>query len=126
MHGLMPFTATLDVEMISDSPDEVRARLDWREGLCTSGGVMHGGALMALADSTGAACAVHHLPAGAGTSTIESKTNFLRAVRAGHVEAVSRPLHTGRTVIVIETDLYDADGNRVAKVTQTQAVLQGR
>jgi 1,4-dihydroxy-2-naphthoyl-CoA hydrolase len=126
MHKLMPFTATVGLEMVSDSPDEVRARLAWREELCTSGGVLHGGALMALADSTGAACAVHHLPEGAGTSTIESKTNFLRAVRGGHVEAVSRPLHTGRTVIVVETDLFDADGKRVAKVTQTQAVLAAR
>lgn len=126
MHKLMPFTGILNLEMVSDSPDEVRARLAWREELCTSGGVMHGGALMALADSTGAACAVHHLPQGAGTSTIESKTNFLRAVRRGYVEAISRPLHTGRTVIVVETDLYDAEGQRVAKVTQTQAVLQAR
>ena len=126
MHQLMPFTATLGLEMVSDAPDEVRARLVWREELCTSGGIMHGGALMALADSTGAACAVHHLPDGAGTSTIESKTNFLRAVRGGYVEAVSRPLHTGRTVIVVETDLYGADGKRVAKVTQTQAVLAAR
>ena len=126
MHHLMPFTGTLGLEMVLNSPEEVRARLVWREELCTSGGLMHGGALMALADSTGAACAVHHLPPGAGTSTIESKTNFLRAVRGGHVEAVSRPLHTGRTVIVVETDLYDADGKRVARVTQTQAVLQAR
>jgi len=93
--------------------------------VCTTGGVMHGGAIMSLADSTGALCAFLNLPEGAaGTSTIESKTNFLRAVRSGHAEAISRPLHTGRTVIVIETDVVDADGRLCARVTQSQAVLR--
>jgi uncharacterized protein (TIGR00369 family) len=80
---------------------------------------------MALADSTGGLCAFNNLPEGAtGTSTIESKTNFLRAVRSGEVEASSKPLHVGRTVIVIETDVKDADGRLVARITQTQAVLR--
>jgi 1,4-dihydroxy-2-naphthoyl-CoA hydrolase len=87
------------------------------------GGVLHGGVLMALADTLGACCAVLNLPAGATTSTIESKTNFFRAVRGGIVEAVSRPLHVGRTTIVVQTDLSDEQGRRVAQVTQTQAVL---
>ncbi len=78
---------------------------------------------MALADAAGAALAVLNLPEGAGTSTIESKTNFFRAVRGGHVEAVAKPLHVGRTTIVVQTDLFDASGKRVAQVTQTQAVL---
>jgi 1,4-dihydroxy-2-naphthoyl-CoA hydrolase len=81
---------------------------------------------MSLADSTGAFCAFLNLPEGAGTTTIESKTNFLRGVREGHVEAVSKPLHAGRTVIVIETGVYDADNRLVAKTTQTQAVLAPR
>ena len=85
---------------------------------------MHGGALMALADSVGALCAVLNLPEGASTSTIESKTNFFRGVRAGYVTAVATPLHVGRTTIVVETDLFDDDGRRVARVTQTQAVLR--
>jgi len=85
----------------------------------------HGGVIMALADSTGGACAFLNLPEGAaGTTTIESKTNFLRAVRAGHIESASRPLHAGRTVVVIETDVVDADGRLVARVTQSQAVLR--
>jgi uncharacterized protein (TIGR00369 family) len=84
---------------------------------------MHGGALMALADSLGAICAFFNLPEGATTSTIESKTNFFRALRAGFAEAVARPLHVGRTTIVIQTDVFDAEGRRVAQVTQTQAVL---
>ena len=126
MHDLMPLTRTLGMELVANGKDEVRARLGWAQEVCTSGGVLHGGALMALADSTGALCAFNNLPEDAtGTTTIESKTNFLRAVRAGAVEATSRPLHAGRTVIVVETDVTDTDGRRVARVTQTQAVLRG-
>ena len=103
---------------------EVEARLDWKPELCTAGGVLHGGILMALADSAGAVCAFLNLPPGARTVTIESKTNFLGAVRKGHVVARSRPLHEGRTTIVVETDVFDADGRRVARTMQTQAVLE--
>jgi uncharacterized protein (TIGR00369 family) len=87
---------------------------------------MHGGALMTLADTVGAICAFLNLPPGATTSTIESKTNFFRPVREGLVVAISRPLHVGRTIIVVQTDLMDGDGRRVAQTTQTQAVLGGR
>jgi uncharacterized protein (TIGR00369 family) len=125
LRSTMPFVRTLGIRTVATTPGEVRARLDWAEGLCTSGGVLHGGAIMALADSTGGACAFLNLPEGAaGTTTIESKTNFLRAVRAGHIESSSRPLHAGRTVVVIETDVVDADGRLVARVTQSQAVLR--
>ena len=120
----MPFAETLGLELIAAAPDEVRARLRWDERLCTAGGILHGGALMSLADAAGAYCAFLNLPEGsAGTATIESKTNFFRAVRDGHVDATSRPLHRGRTTIVVETDLHDAAGKHVARVTQTQAVL---
>jgi uncharacterized protein (TIGR00369 family) len=79
---------------------------------------------MTLADSVGGLVAYLNLPEGAtATATIESKTNFFRPVSAGHVEAVSRVLHRGRTTIVVETDLRDAEGRHVARVTQTQAVL---
>jgi uncharacterized protein (TIGR00369 family) len=121
--GTMPLAELLGVEAISAGPEEVRGRLPWRHELCTTGGVMHGGALMALADSLGAVCAFFNLPEGATTSTIESKTNFFRAVRGGGAEAVARPLHVGRTTIVIQTDVFDSEGRRVAQVTQTQAVL---
>jgi uncharacterized protein (TIGR00369 family) len=121
----MPLARTLGVETLANTPDEVRARLSWSESLCTSGGVLHGGVIMALADSTGGACAFLNLPDDAtGTTTIQSTTNFLRAVRGGHIEAASRPLHAGRTVIVVETDVTDADDRRVARVTQSQAVLR--
>jgi uncharacterized protein (TIGR00369 family) len=123
-HTLMPFTRTLGVTVVTYTAEEVRARLHWDPTLCTAGGVLHGGVLMSLADSTGAACAFLNLPAGAtGTTTVESKTNFLRAVRDGHVDARSRPLHTGRTVLVIETDLLDDRDRLVARVTQSQLVL---
>ena len=122
----MPLTGTLGMEAVGPpTASEVRARLPWTEAICTTGGVMHGGALMALADSTGALCAFLNLPEGStGTSTIESKTNFLRAVRSGYAEAVSRPLHTGKTVVVVETDILDADGRLCARVTQSQVVLR--
>jgi uncharacterized protein (TIGR00369 family) len=79
---------------------------------------------MALADSLGGICAFLNLPPDAGTATIGSTTAFMRAVREGEVSAVSRPLHTGRTVIVVQTDLIDDAGRRVAQVTQSQAVLE--
>ena len=121
-----PFAGELGAEVISASPEEVRLRLEWTAERTTVGGAMHGGALMSLADMAGAVCAFLNLPDGAaGTTTIESKTNFLRALRDGYVEAVSRPLHTGRTTIVVDTDLLDANGRLVARTTQTQAVLAG-
>jgi 1,4-dihydroxy-2-naphthoyl-CoA hydrolase len=120
----MPFAATLGLELVSASPEEVRARLPFDDRLCTAGGILHGGALMSLADAAGAYCAFLNLAEGStGTATIESKTNFFRAVRDGYVDATSRPLHRGRTTIVVETDLHDAAGTHVARVTQTQAVL---
>jgi 1,4-dihydroxy-2-naphthoyl-CoA hydrolase len=121
---LMPFASVLGMELLGSEPGEVRARVPWDPSRCTSGGVLHGGVLMGLADSAGATCAFLNLPEGsAGTATIESKTNFLRAVRDGHVEAVARPLHVGRTTIVVDTELRDAAGRLVARTTQTQAVL---
>ena len=125
LNEAMPFGAVLGLEVVAASADEVRARLAWSEERCTAGGVMHGGALMALADSTGGFCAFLNLPGdAAGTATIESKTNFFAPVREGWVEAVSRPLHVGKTTIVVDTDLFDSGGRRVARVTQTQAVLR--
>jgi uncharacterized protein (TIGR00369 family) len=125
LNEAMPFGALLGVELESAVPEEVRGALEWSPERCTSGGVMHGGALIGLADSLGGLCAFLNLPAGAtGTATVESKTNFFRAVRDGRVAAVARPLHVGKTFIVVETDLHDAQGRHVARVTQTQAVLR--
>lgn len=123
MHETMPFSALIGAEADAASPDEVRARVAWDATRCTGGDVMHGGLLMTLADTVGAWCAFLNVPEGAGTTTIESKTNFLRAVRSGTVHAIARPLHVGRTVVVVDTELRDDDDRLVARVTQTQAVL---
>lgn len=124
LHAAMPYAATLGVELLAASGDEVTGRVAWEERLTTAGGLLHGGALMGLADAVGAYCAYLNLPEGStATATIESKTNFFAAVRAGTVEARSRPLHRGSRTIVVETDLFDDAGKHVARVTQTQAVL---
>jgi 1,4-dihydroxy-2-naphthoyl-CoA hydrolase len=120
----MPFSVACGVELDAAGPDEVRGHMAWQEERCTAGGVLHGGALMTLADSLGAVCAFLNIPEGAGTSTIESKTNFVRAVRSGAAHATTRPLHVGRQTIVLQTEIRDHDGKLVAFVTQTQAVLQ--
>jgi uncharacterized protein (TIGR00369 family) len=123
---LMPFARLIGVRVVSTAPEEVWGELDWAPDRCTAASVVHGGALMTLADTLGAICAFLNLRPGEGTSTIESKTNFFRAVGGGTVKAVSRPLHAGRTTVVVQTDLWDDQGRRVAQVTQTQAVLAPR
>ena len=120
----MPFAATLGIETLEATPELVRASVAFDDRLCTSGGVLHGGVVMALADSTGALCAFLNLPDGAaGTTTVESKTNFLRGVREGELTAVAAPLHVGRRTIVIQTEVRDERGKLVSLTTQTQAVL---
>ena len=119
----MPFTKMLGVTFGASTRDEVRARLEWTPDLCTTGGMLHGGVVMTLADSTAAACALCNVPEGAGTTTIESKTNFLRSVRSGQIEARSRPIHVGRSIVVIETDVRDAQEHLVARIMQTQMVF---
>jgi 1,4-dihydroxy-2-naphthoyl-CoA hydrolase len=125
LHQTMPLARTLGIQLLRNEAAEVRCRLEWSDGLSGAGVGLHGGAIMALADTTGGICAFLNLPEGAtGTTTIESKTNFLKAVRAGHVEAISRPLHTGRSVVVVQTDVINADDAIVARVTQSQIVLR--
>jgi uncharacterized protein (TIGR00369 family) len=123
---LMPFAAAIGVEITAGTAEEVVGRLPWAEDRTTSGGVLHGGALMTLADSTAAVCAVLNLPPGASTSTTSSNTVFLRALRSGTATATARPLHVGRTTIAVVTEIRDDDGRLVAQVTQSQAVLAAR
>ncbi len=124
VRAAMPYAATLGIELLAASADEVCGRVTWEERLTTAAGLLHGGGLIGLADTIGAYCACLNLPEGSSaTATIESKTNFFRAVREGSVEARSRPLHRGRTTIVVETDIFDDAQKHVARVTQTQAVL---
>jgi 1,4-dihydroxy-2-naphthoyl-CoA hydrolase len=122
----MPYAANLGMTLDEATPQLVRGSLPWSPGRCTSSGVMHGGAVMSLADTVGAVCAFLNLPAGAGTATVESATNFFRGVRDGMLHATARPLHAGRSFIVVRTDLTDDQGRAVGQTTQTQAVLAPR
>ena len=120
---VMPFCAELGVRDVEGSPEGVTARADWTAERCTVGGSLHGGYLMALADGIGAAAAAYHLPDGAGTSTVESKTNFLRGVTDGEVTITSTVVNAGRRVIVVQTDITRADGKLATRTSQTQIVL---
>jgi 1,4-dihydroxy-2-naphthoyl-CoA hydrolase len=123
LHTTMPFMAVIGAETVRADPSEVVLKLDWDASRCTAGGILHGGALMSLADGAGGWCAFLNLPSGANTTTLESKTNLLRAVREGTVTAAARPLHIGRSVIVVDTELRDNADRLVARTTQTQMVL---
>ncbi|MFP5488922.1 MAG: PaaI family thioesterase [Acidimicrobiia bacterium] len=126
IRSTMPLCETLGMTATELTAERVVVHLEWRPELCTSNGLLHGGAVMALADAAGGACAYLNLPDGAaGTSTIESKTNFLGAVRDGAtLTATAIPLHAGRSTVVIETELRTQDGRLVGKTTQTQSVLR--
>ena len=120
----MPLAALLGFEAVEGGPDAVVLQGSWTEERCTAAGVLHGGYLMALADSAAATLAFLNLPEGATTSTIEAKTNFLAAVRDGVVTARAELVHKGRTTIVVQTDVADAAGRLVSRTLQTQAVLR--
>jgi 1,4-dihydroxy-2-naphthoyl-CoA hydrolase len=121
----MPLAALLGFEAVEGGPGGVTLRGAWAAERCTAAGVLHGGYLMALADSAAATLAFLNLPAGATTSTIEAKTNFLAAVREGTVTARAELVHKGRTTIVVQTDVTDDVGRLASRTLQTQAVLQG-
>src|SRR5258708_23775397 len=114
----MPFCAALGVRADKYTAQEVELSLDWAPEVCTTNGILHGGVIMALADSAGGACALLNLPKDAsGTSTIESKTNFVGAVRSCTLTAIATPLHVGRTTTVVETPVRDASGRLGAQGT---------
>jgi len=122
---MLPFSELLGIEFVHAAPDRVVAELVVREALCTRPAVLHGGAIMAFADTLGATGTILNLPEGAGTTTIESKTNFFAAIPVGETAyAESTPLHRGRTTMVWQTKITRADGRLCALVTQTQLVLQ--
>ncbi|HXP76453.1 MAG TPA: PaaI family thioesterase [Stellaceae bacterium] len=121
----LPFARLLGIEFLSASPERVTAEMLVRPELCTVKSAVHGGALMAFADTLGAAGTVLNLPAGAGTTTIESKTNFLAAAPAGaKVLGEATPVHRGRRTMVWQMRLTLENGRAVALVTQTQMVLE--
>jgi uncharacterized protein (TIGR00369 family) len=122
--SLMPFAGFLAIRSVKVDRDEVVLRLDWSPEVCTAGAVMHGGAVMTLADTAGAWVAFLNLPAGAaGTTTTDSATRFLGAVREGYAEATARVLHRGRTLIAVDTEVRDPSGRLVARTSQAQLVL---
>jgi 1,4-dihydroxy-2-naphthoyl-CoA hydrolase len=120
--GLMPFAADLGITLEEASPDRVVAVLPWAPRLCTAGGILHGGALMTLADSAGALVAFLGLPEGATTATITSTTQMFRSVMAGQVRAVAMPLYRGRSTVTIQTNMYGPDDTLVAQTTQIQVI----
>jgi uncharacterized protein (TIGR00369 family) len=123
----LPFAALLGVRYLSASKDKVTAELMVREELCTRPAVLHGGAIMAFADTLGAAATILNLPPGAGTTTIESKTNFLAPAPAGStVIGETTPVHRGKRTMVWQTRVTTGEGRAVALVTQTQMVLEPR
>ncbi len=113
----------MGIRFVEATPDRVVAELDYREAMTTVGGSFHGGALMALADTLGAAATVLNLPPGAGTTTLESKTNFLAAARSGTVRAETTPLHRGKRTMVWQTRVTDESGRLLSLTIQTQMVL---
>ena len=120
--ALMPFAGQLGMILDEASADRVVARLDWAPHLCTSGGIMHGGVLIALADTAGALVTFLGLPEGAGTATITSTSQMFRPVSSGTVRAVAVPLHRGRTTVTAQSSLHDSTDRLVAQTTQIQAV----
>jgi uncharacterized protein (TIGR00369 family) len=120
----MPFADHLGVELVESTPERVVGRLKVRPELCTIPAVLHGGAVMALADTLGAIATLANVAEGQWTTTIESKTNFLAAVPEGEVAtAECTPLHRGKTTMVWQTKITREDGRVAAYVTQTQLVF---
>jgi uncharacterized protein (TIGR00369 family) len=126
MVAMMPFAQHLGLTVEEAGPDKVIARLAWAPHLCTSGGVMHGGVLMSLADTAGALVTFLGLPEGATTATITSTSQLFRPVTGGTVRAVAVPLHRGRTTVTAQSSLYDSADRLVAQTTQIQAVRPPR
>jgi uncharacterized protein (TIGR00369 family) len=123
----LPFARLLDIKLVSVAPDRVEAELAVREELCTRPAVLHGGAIMAFADTLGAVATVANLPAGMTTTTIESKTNFFAAIPLGDIaRAECTPLHRGRTTMAWQTRISRGDGRLAAVVIQTQLVVPAR
>jgi 1,4-dihydroxy-2-naphthoyl-CoA hydrolase len=123
----LPFAQLLGLELVTVTPERVEAVLRVRADLCTRPSVLHGGAVMAFADTLGAIATVANLAEGATTTTIESKTNFFAAIPVGDTaRAECTPLHRGRTTMVWQTRVTRGDGRLAALVTQTQLVIAAR
>jgi len=119
----IPFAASIGIELTLITPEQVVGRLSWSQDRTTAGGAIHGGATMALADTIAAICAVVNLPPGATTTTTASSTVFVRAARSGTIIATARPIHVGRSTIVLVIEVRDDVDKLIAQTTQTQAIL---
>jgi len=125
LKGILP--ELLGIQLVEVTPEKVIATLRVRANLCTTGKILHGGSIMAFADTLGAIGTVVNMPQGHGTATIESKTNFVGGAAEGSViTGECTPVHKGRTTQVWQTRITNADGKLVALVTQTQIVLPPR
>ncbi len=123
----LPFAELLGIRLLSATPERVTAELVVREDLCTNPAVLHGGALMAFADTLGACATALNLPEGAGTTTLESKTNFFAPAPVGtKVIGECLPLHRGKRTMVWQTRVLSEEGRLIGLVTQTQMVLEPR
>jgi 1,4-dihydroxy-2-naphthoyl-CoA hydrolase len=123
----LPFAELLGIRFISASPERIEAAMEVRDDLCTTPAVLHGGAIMSLADTLGACATVLNLEDGAGTTTLESKTNFLApALVNTTVTAECTPIHRGKRTMVWQTRVKGSDGRLIAVITQTQMVLEPR
>ncbi len=121
---IMPLAKLMGIRLVDATPDKIVAEMPVREDLCTTNHILHGGAFMAFADSIGAVATVINLPPGARTTTIESKTNFIGAIRAGEIaRAECTPVHKGKTTMVWQTRVLRPDGRLAAIVTQTQLLI---
>jgi uncharacterized protein (TIGR00369 family) len=120
--GLMPFAEQLGMTLEEASPERVVVHLTWQPRLCTMSGIVHGGVLMSLADTTGAIVAFLGLAEGQTTATITSTTHMFRPVSAGTIRAVAVPLHRGRTTATIQTSVFDERDRLIAQTTQVQAI----
>ncbi len=121
----MPFSDLMGVEIVAREKTRVIGRLKVREDLCTSGGILHGGAYMAFADALGAIGGVLNLASGTWTTTLESKTNFFRGAPVGSIiMGEATPLHVGRRTSVWQTRITNEDGKLMAMVTQTQMTIE--
>jgi 1,4-dihydroxy-2-naphthoyl-CoA hydrolase len=122
-----PFARSLGIEFVDVTKDRLLAELAVRDDLCTLPAIAHGGVLMSFADTLGATATMLNLADGAGTTTLESKTNFFAAAPVGSViTGECTPLHRGRSTMVWQTRITNAEGRLLALVTQTQMVLQPR
>ncbi len=119
------FFRLLGAKIVEASRDRVVAELLVRDELGNRNGALHGGAVMAVADNLGGTATFLNLPEGAGTTTIESKTNFFAAIALGDIlRAECIPLHRGHTTMVWQTRITRGDGKLAAIVTQTQLVMR--